>query len=212
MVFQIARASPISEERILEAVVDKLCQLDVDIKQPKAHRKCDTFSSLSRIQQMTDYIRELTLKTPSHSESKMGLLFDLLLGYLKDRMATADHDFVTLMLSIFERKLLPLHKVNFMQYLPLFVMSHGNDQARIFTEKLLSLLIHKIFNPQRKPEHLSVRQHAWNYLASLLARENGIIKTTTVLKCLQIVIAKQEDDPEETLKEDRADSISSSSS
>lgn len=56
-----------------------------------------------------------------------------------------------------------------------------------------------------------MRQHAWNYLASLLARENGIIKTTTVLKCLQIVLAKQED-PEEILKADRADSISSSSS
>ena len=147
MVFQIARSSPISEERILEAVVDKLCQLDVDIKQPKAHRKCDTFSSLSRIQLMADYLRELSLKTPSHSETKMGLLFDLLLDYLKERMAAADSDFVTLLLSIFERKLFPLHKVNFMQYLPLFVMSHDNEPSRIFSEKLLSFLIHKVFNP-----------------------------------------------------------------
>lgn len=160
---------------------------------------------------MTDYLRELALKTPTHSENKMGLLFDLLLSYLKERMETADNDFVTLMLSIFERKLFPLHKVNFMQYLPLFVMSHGNDHARIFSEKLLSFLIHKVFNPEKKQEHLSVRQHAWNYLASLLARENGIIRTTTLLKCLQIVLTRQED-PEETLKADRADSISSSSS
>ena len=48
-IFDVARACPALEERLLEAVVDRLCQLDVDIKATKAKRRCQTFSSLSKI-------------------------------------------------------------------------------------------------------------------------------------------------------------------
>ena len=49
LVFQIAKAAPNTEEKLLEAVISKLCQLDSDIKSPKSYRKCGTFSSFSRI-------------------------------------------------------------------------------------------------------------------------------------------------------------------
>ena len=75
------------------------------------------------------------------------------------------------MMKIFETKIFPIHKLSYMQYLPLYVISLSsmNDKLTVFTEKYLSFLIFKSFNMIDK-EHLSTRQQAWNYLASLLAR------------------------------------------
>lgn len=64
-----------------------------------------------------------------------------------------DTSFIELLFKIFEKKIFPLHKVNFMQYLPLFVIGLTKEQnnprcveqARLFTEKLLSFCIYKIF-------------------------------------------------------------------
>ena len=51
-------------------------------------------------------------------------------------------------MKIFETKIFPVHKLNFMQYLPLYVISltKENDKCRLFSEKLLSFLIFKAFN------------------------------------------------------------------
>jgi hypothetical protein len=49
MTFDFMRHSPLSEERIMEGLVDKLCQLDVDIKCLKARRRYNHFSSISKI-------------------------------------------------------------------------------------------------------------------------------------------------------------------
>lgn len=102
-----------------------------------------------------------------------------------------------LLLKIFETKIFPVHKVNFMQYIPLFVISLTKDsqdaetteKCKIFSEKLISFLIFKAF-PQNgwRSEHLNVRQHAWNYLASLLSRESEIVRPSTVIKCLQYIM------------------------
>lgn len=86
LTLDVVRLCPTSEERILEALVDKLCQLDVDIKASKARRRCNGFSSLQKVQQMTDFLRELTLKVPNEKEMKMGLLFDRLIEYIKERI------------------------------------------------------------------------------------------------------------------------------
>jgi len=53
MVFDFLKYSPLSEERILEGLVEKLCQLDVDIKCYKARRRYNQFSSINKIQPMT---------------------------------------------------------------------------------------------------------------------------------------------------------------
>ena len=130
---------------------------------------------------------------------------DKLLEYVKERISApkkeSDKDatqdsFMELLLKIFESKIFPLHKVNFMQYLPLYVIglsnemsenSYGLEKCRVFAEKLLSFLLCKAFNKNPasfKREHLSVRQHAFNFLASILSRENDILKPKIVVKCL----------------------------
>ena len=82
-----ARASPLSEERILEGMVDRLCQIDVDIKATKTpRRRCNQFSSLSKIQPMSEYLKELNMKVANEKETKMGLLFDMLIQYVKERL------------------------------------------------------------------------------------------------------------------------------
>ena len=144
---------------------------------------------------MTQYLKELHLKMPNEKETKFGLLFDRVLEYVRERMSTTKEEldpssdpFIELLLKIFESKIFPLHKVNFMQYLPLYVISLkkelsesplAQEKCRIFAEKLLSFLLCKAFNKNpcsQKREHLSVRQLAINYLASLLSRENEIIR------------------------------------
>jgi len=59
-----------------------------------------------------------------------------------------EEEFVDSLLRIFETKIFPTHKLNFMQYFPFYIMSLSkiNDKCRLFTEKLLSFLIVKAFN------------------------------------------------------------------
>jgi len=100
-----------------------------------------------------------------------------------------------LLLKIFQERIFPLHKANFMQYLPLFVIALGSEtedpkvaeRCKNFSERLISFFIFRAFNIFEK-YHLSVRQHAWNYLVSLISREQDIIKTKTLIKSLTIVI------------------------
>jgi hypothetical protein len=50
LLLHFTKASPLSEEKMLEGMVDRLCQLDVDIKATKTpRRRCNHFSSLSKI-------------------------------------------------------------------------------------------------------------------------------------------------------------------
>lgn len=120
MVFDVVRICPNSEERILEAVVDKLCQIDVDIKNPKSRRKCSAFSSLPKIQTMSAFLKEISLKVPNERETKMGVLFEMLLNYIKERIlivpksSESDEEFIDLLLKIFENKIFPIYKINFM--------------------------------------------------------------------------------------------------
>ena len=61
-------------------------------------------------------------------------------------------------MKVFENKIFPTHKLNFMQYLPFYfiTLSQKNDKIYKCTEKLLSFFIIKAFNCLQK-EHLSVR-------------------------------------------------------
>jgi hypothetical protein len=89
---------------------------------------------------------------------------DRLLEFIREKICAnpsdpkkdpAEDSFIELLLKIFESKIFPLHKVNFVQYIPLYVISlsselKDNDYAvekcKIFTEKLLSFLLCKAFN------------------------------------------------------------------
>ena len=72
----------------------------------------------------------------------MGILFETLMTYVRERIIKAKlteiegvqqqsseenngQQFMELLLRIFETKIFPIHKVNFMQYLPIYVMAIG---------------------------------------------------------------------------------------
>ena len=192
MVLDIAKQQPENEERILLASVEKLGHLDVDLK--SKIRKF-SFSQMSKIQPMNSYFKELSLKLPSEKETKMAILFDLLLSFIYDRVIQIDQgpdqsphkfdEFIESLMKIFETKIFPIHKLNYLQYLPVYVISFFsvNEKLRIFAEKFLSFLIFKAMTIMDK-EHLSTRQQAWNYLASLLARQNGILNENIFMKSI----------------------------
>ena len=140
------------------------------------------------------FLIDLNNHIPNDKEVKMGILFDLLLTYIKERTLKPqkDDEIIEMLLKIFETKIFPLHKVNFMQYLPIYIIAlsqeakdaESTSRCATFTEKLLSFLIIQAVNKSGRREHLSMRQHAWNYLASLLSRECNILKPHMVIKCL----------------------------
>ena len=119
---------------------------------------------------MNSYLKELSVKLPSEKETKMSLLFDLILEYVIDRVNKITNitdeneqnsnfdEFIESLMKIFEQKIFPVHKLNLMQYLPLYIISLSSnyDKFRIFTEKFVSFLIFKSFNLITK-EHLSLR-------------------------------------------------------
>jgi hypothetical protein len=112
---------------------------------------------------MTQYLKELHLKVANEKEIKMGVLFDMLAKYVLDRIGqplkenekASDDSFIDLLLKVFEIKIFPIHKLNFMQYLSIYIIGYGkqsdqeNVQAKckVFAEKLLSFLIFKAFKP-----------------------------------------------------------------
>ena len=83
MILDVAKLCPETEEKILEAIIEKLCQIDVDIK--TKIRKFQ-FSNLKQIQPLNSYLKELSVKIPTEKETKMGILFDLLLEYITERI------------------------------------------------------------------------------------------------------------------------------
>jgi hypothetical protein len=85
MIFEIAKACPETEEKILESIVEKLCQLDVDIKTKV--RKFQ-FSNVNKIQPLNSFIKELSVKIPTDKDIKNGILFDMLLDYINERIRT----------------------------------------------------------------------------------------------------------------------------
>ena len=92
-------------------------------------------------------------KVQNEKEIKMGILFDQLLEYIKKRVETqqekSQSEFVDSLMKIFEQKIFPIHKLNFMQYVPFCIMtleSSINTVSKSFAEKLMSFLIVKTFN------------------------------------------------------------------
>jgi len=112
---------------------------------------------------MTQYLKELYLKVANEKEIKMGVLFDMLAKYVLDRISqplkenekASDDSFIDLLLKVFEIKIFPIHKLNFMQYLCIYIIGyakqsekpHAQVKCKVFAEKLLSFLIFKAFKP-----------------------------------------------------------------
>ena len=130
-------------------------------------------------------MKELEQKLPSERETKLAVILDLLLSHLKDKVESLStcknqarmEEFVVAQMRIFETRIFPVHKLSLMQYLPVYVMSlyRLNEGCTVLGEKFLTFLIHKAFNFVGK-EHMSVRQQGWNYLATLLSRQSGVLK------------------------------------
>ena len=71
---------------------------------------------------MNSFLKELSVKIPTEKETKMSILFDLLLEYVNERVRTIEskgdsrqaEEFVEMMMKIFENKIFPVHKLSFM--------------------------------------------------------------------------------------------------
>ena len=141
-------------------------------------------------------MKELEQKLPSDKETKMAVILDMLLSHLKEKIVVLStcknqarmDEFIYAQMRIFETRIFPIHKLNFMQYLPLYIISLAqvNEGCTVFGEKFISFLIHKAFNFVSK-EHMSVRQQSWNYLSTFISRQNGILKDVTIVKALNII-------------------------
>ncbi len=90
------------------------------------------------------------------------------------------------MLRIFEKKIFPVPKTTFVQYLMLYISSLG-PASKVFTQKFLTFFILKSMNCLQK-EHLSVRQQAMNFLASFMAyTSDKVLPTDTLHKSLELL-------------------------
>lgn len=89
---------------------------------------------MSKIQPLNSYFKELSLRLPSEKETKMAILFDLLLSYISERVKQINessnknedkfNEFIECMMKIFETKIFPIHKLNYLQHLPIYVISY----------------------------------------------------------------------------------------
>ena len=124
LAFDVAKECPKLENKILETIVERLCNLDVDIKLKK--RKFE-FSQSTKIQSFESYRRELFTKIQDDREIKLGILMEQLMDYIDERISNSNSDearadMVDQLMKIFEKKIFPITKLNFLQYLPIFVM------------------------------------------------------------------------------------------
>ena len=61
----------------------------------------------------------------------MGVLIEMLFDYIREKIVSRSNDdqFEDVLLKIFETKIFPVHKINFMQYLPIYVIALAKESA-----------------------------------------------------------------------------------
>lgn len=104
---------------------------------------------------------------------KANVLLDLFITYLQSSIAKLREkpgdrgemeEYIDQLLKVFEEKVIPAHKTNYVQYVLLYLFSRGDMQ--IFREKFVSLLFLQAFDEKL---FVGTRLRYLNYFASFLA-------------------------------------------
>ncbi len=104
---------------------------------------------------------------------KANLLLGLFINYAGDSISHIREkagepgeidEYIDQLLKVFEEKIIPAHKTNYVQYVFLYLFSRGDMQ--IFREKFVSLLFLQAFNDKL---FVGIRLRYLNYFASFLA-------------------------------------------
>jgi hypothetical protein len=72
-------------------------------------------------------------------EIKIDILLNQTLDYIQERLVNStsrkEDQLADVLLKIFETKIFAIHKLNFIQYLPLFIisMTKTNEKCKVFT-------------------------------------------------------------------------------
>ncbi len=148
------------EERFLAVAVERVSEIDVETR----------------------------TRTVSLTQLKAGLMTRELLLLLREQMGVAQSTCIELVLSLFEKAILPANATHYVQYIPVFLSCLSSH----FTEKFVTLLLLKAFNLFHK-EHFSTRQHSLIYLTSFL---ENFAQPTLLLKSLRLYLRylKRSDD------------------
>lgn len=116
--------------------------------------------------------------------------------------ANVSSNFVEPLVSTFWERIFRQSKSNFVQYIPLFMISQvsaegvgsrGKQACQLFLEKMLSHLVRLALPDKREGEtsdQLSQMQ-AINYLGSLLSQTIAPIPDNTFMKCLDLILSRQ---------------------
>lgn len=164
-------------------------------------------SHMHKIQPLTEYLQEQSLRFYTDKELKINLMLTELLSYLQMRFEKFDKlqpnsttvDFVEPLLSIFEERLYKQAKSNFVQHIILFIIQQvekpglpkaARTASKMYMERILSHLILRAFPTQEAQDlnHLTSRMQAINYLGSLQAQNVAPLPESTFMKCLGLTL------------------------
>ena len=179
-----------AEEQIISYCIEKFLQIDVDVK---THWRNTIILDTEKIQQR---LNKSGKKIYSETEKKIDVILGLFIDYVDQRLVQfkgindlerskiATEDFIDMILKVFEEKILPSHKTNYVQYILLYMASIPD--LEIFRQKFVSLLL---INSSNKSLFIDKRIVLLNYFASFI----GIcefIESELVIEAIKILLAE----------------------
>lgn len=184
------------EEQLFTLCIDRFLQIDADIEISNLipTKVEQTKGIITNDQnQMEEKMRRNLTRIHPEPEIKVGFLLEVIISSIDSSIKNATkqnepfllEEYVDLLLKIFEEKIIPAHKTNYVQYIYLYLFSI--PELQIFREKFLSLLLLQSFNEKLA---ISLRLRFLNYLASFLATSRNHNLNEILIPTLKMILEK----------------------
>eukprot|EP01125_Pyxidicula_operculata_P000135 TRINITY_DN1020_c0_g1_i2.p1 TRINITY_DN1020_c0_g1~~TRINITY_DN1020_c0_g1_i2.p1 ORF type:complete len:489 (-),score=103.86 TRINITY_DN1020_c0_g1_i2:357-1823(-) len=203
-VLTIADYCPVLRQNLIEMTIDKIIQIDVEIKLEEIPDEEELFGENQDHNEGELFGMDMDMDNPDaptmnqnrfnqteHTEnaSKLDSLIDLLINYCSTKIESEQDELFRILLNVFDSIILTTHKSKFTQFIIFFMC----QQKKIYVEKFLEYLLGKlneIYNQQsiRTSGNSSVRQSAAAYIGSFSARAKFINANTTKRVVAQLII------------------------
>jgi len=184
LILSIANKCINMEEAILSFCMEKLLLIEADTK---THDR-DTILLDPEVIKMD--IEKSNRRIYNDTECKINAILSLLFDYFDNRLV--DNEFADMMLRIFEERILPTHKTNYIQYVIMYLLAIPS--FGVFREKFVSLLVIQSMNQKVFIER---RVTLLSYFASVIGTLT-FLDSSFILQALRLYIMEYEN-KEETI-------------
>jgi len=167
---------PTLRERIIQMIIDKMIQIDVEIKLDELPDD-DVETKEPQIFDVEVEERQVEIEEMAN---KLDVMMDIFLDYLSKRSSSEIDEFYHILVKCFDRIIIQTHKSKYTQFILFFLC----NMKPSFCEQFLTYLCNKMIDSN---ESLHIRQACAAYIGSFLGR-SGYVSVTLLKEVLTALI------------------------